>query len=287
MQFVVEGSVRRSGERIRITVQLVNGRTGQQMWSERYDRVLDDVFAIQDEIASSVAGNAGAQLVAGDMERAIRKAPSNLAAYEHVLRARVHYRLSTKADNHKARKSAEAAIELDPMFSTGHALLTFALTQASRGGWADDPMADLIVAREHGLKAVSLDVNDVWSHVALGTVESTLGHHDLAIGAFECAISLCPSGAFIYIGYANALCDADRPEDGLAAIHKGMQLDPRYPPMYLITEGRNFLALSTLHDSVPIDVQASLWPDPNPGFGGAVRLVEDPLSELIETDAEP
>jgi adenylate cyclase len=252
VQYVIEGTIRRSGDRVRIVVQLIDGQTGEQLWSDRYDRVLEDIFAVQDEIAHKVAGLAGARLLSSDMDRVMRRQLRDLDAYEHALRGRAHYRLSTRDDNDKSKQEAEASIALDPTFALGHAVLAYALVQAYRNGWANDQDQILTHARMHALKAVSLDGNDVWSHAAFGSVETILGNHDAAIAEFERAISLCPSGAFILLGCANALCAADRPGDALAAIQRAMLLDPHYPAMYLIVEGRALLGLERFGKAVEV-----------------------------------
>jgi adenylate cyclase len=261
-RYVMEGSVRKGGDRIRITVQLIEGQTGQQLWAERYDRVADDLFALQNEIAQGVAGIAGAHLVASDMERALRKEPSSLDAYEHTLRSRTHYRYYTQADNSKARREAEAAIALDPNFAMGHGFLAYALFQSSTNGWSDDPVAELLLARKHALKAVSLDSNDVWSLAALGNVEFGLGHHDQAIAELERALRLSPSSAFVQLGLSNAYCFGGRPQDGLEAIATAMRLDRHYPPMYLLAEGRAYFTMGKFDHAIPPPERlASALPD--------------------------
>ncbi|MCZ6771063.1 MAG: adenylate/guanylate cyclase domain-containing protein, partial [Proteobacteria bacterium] len=170
VRYVLEGSVRKVGNRVRITAQLIDATTGNHVWANRYDRELDDIFAIQDEITEAIAGEVGPSFVAAEAKRAARKAPENLDAWDFAMRGNWHLWRSSREDFAEAKLLFRKAIALDPDSSNAQAGLALACQLEAGAGWADD----LAESREEGFRAaqraVALDDQNAWAHVALAWV---------------------------------------------------------------------------------------------------------------------
>src|ERR1700740_2165039 len=165
--YVVEGSVRKGGDRVRITVQLNDVATGSHIWAERYDRGLADVFAVQDEITEAIVAAIEPQLYAAENFRAQRKSPENMDAWDLVMRALSHYWRVTRQDNVVAQALLEKATAIDPGYGQAHGLLAASHTFTAHMGWAD--MAAVAPAAERAAHAAILaDDDDPWAHYALG-----------------------------------------------------------------------------------------------------------------------
>jgi len=169
VRYVVEGSVRKGGERVRITVQLNDVATGSHIWAERYDRDLADVFAVQDEITHAIVAMIEPQLYVAENFRAQRKPPDSMDAWDLVMRALSHYWRVTRQDNIVAQALLEKAISLDPRYGQALGVLATSHTFCAHMGWTD--MATSVpVAQRAALAAVEADNADPWAHYALGCV---------------------------------------------------------------------------------------------------------------------
>ncbi len=166
VQYLVEGSVRKSGDRVRITVQLVEAATGNHVWAHRYDRDLEDIFAVQDEVTQSIVATLPGRLEQADAERAERKHPDNMTAYDYVLRGNQYLSRLKPEDNAEARRMYEKAISLDPHYAHAHARLSVAYFD-SVYIWSMNGSAKAN-SLEFARKAQDLDSNDSWSHASLG-----------------------------------------------------------------------------------------------------------------------
>jgi len=225
---VVEGSVRKDGERVRIAAQLNDVATGSHIWAERYDRGLADVFAVQDEITQAIVAAIEPQLYAAENFRAQRKAPDNMDAWDLVMRALSHYWRVTRQDNMVAQALLQKAIEIDPQY--GHALgaLAASYTFGAHMGWED--MAKALPAAERAaLAAIHADSEDAWAHYALASVYLFTRRFDDSLAEFELALRLNPSfsPARGYYGVALAYCG--RWEEGDRAARYALRLSPRDP----------------------------------------------------------
>ena len=226
--YVVEGSVRKDGERVRIAAQLNDVATGSHIWAERYDRGLADVFAVQDEITQAIVAAIEPQLYAAENFRAQRKAPDNMDAWDLVMRALSHYWRVTRQDNMVAQALLQKAIEIDPQY--GHALgaLAASYTFGAHMGWED--MAKALPAAERAaLAAIHADSEDAWAHYALASVYLFTRRFDDSLAEFELALRLNPSfsPARGYYGVALAYCG--RWEEGDRAARYALRLSPRDP----------------------------------------------------------
>ncbi len=228
VRYVVEGSVRRSGDRVRISAQLNDVATGSHLWAERYDRDLADVFAVQDEITEAIVAAVEPHLYAAESFRAQHKPPGSLDAWDLVMRALSHYWRVTGQDNTVAQALLEKAIEIDPRYGKALGLLATSRIFGAHMGWAD--MASVMPsATREALAAVEADAEDAWAHHGLAYSYLFARRFDDAIAEFELALRLNPNFAFSQAFYAVTLCYAGRNEDGDVAIRRALRLSPRDP----------------------------------------------------------
>ncbi len=250
VRFVLEGSVRRAGERVRISAQLIDAAEGGQLWAERYDRDLVDIFAVQDEITRVIAGTLGPRIEASDTERAMRRNPLNMDAYDHVLRATAHHMRFDRAGHAEARREAQLAIDIDPDYARAYSILAFCFFQERNSGYADDPDEWLRLGDEAARKAVALDEGDAVAHLIFGSVSMFARRHDQAIDELRRAVELNPNLAQAHAQLCNALTFAGRAEEGLEALDVAMALDPHHPPYFLLFVGRAHFARERYDEAV-------------------------------------
>src|SRR6202453_2965805 len=187
--YVVEGSVRKGGDRVRITVQLNDVSTGSHIWAERYDRDLADVFAVQDEITEAIVAAIEPQIYAAENFRARRRPPNSLDAWDLVMRALSHYWRVTRQDNVVAQALLEKATAIDPHYGQALGVLATSQTFSAHMGWAD--MATVVpIAERAALASIQADSEDPWAHHALGSVSLFKRRFEDSLGAFEAALSL-------------------------------------------------------------------------------------------------
>ncbi|HKO69786.1 MAG TPA: winged helix-turn-helix domain-containing protein [Bradyrhizobium sp.] len=226
--YVVEGSVRKEGNRVRITAQLNDVATGVHIWSEHYDRSLADVFTVQDEITQAIVAAIEPQLYAAESFRAQRKAPDSMDAWDLVMRALSHYWRVTRQDNMVAQALLEKAISIDPEYGQALGLLAASYMFSAHMGWAD--MATAIpIAERAALAAIRADSEDPWAHYALASVYLFTRCFEDSLAEFELALRLNPSFSPARGIYGVALTYCGRWEDGDLAARQALRLSPRDP----------------------------------------------------------
>ena len=226
--YVVEGSVRKDGDHVRITAQLNDVVTGGHIWAERYDRSLADVFAVQDEITQAVVAAVEPQLYAAEDFRARRKAPDNMDAWDLVMRALSHYWRVTRQDNLVAQALLEKAISVDPGYGQALSLLAASHTFSAHMGWEEMPKA--VSAAEHAaLAAIRADSEDAWAHYALASVYLFNRRFDDCLAEFELALRLNPNFSPARGLYGVALSYRGRWEEGDRAAREALRFSPRDP----------------------------------------------------------
>ena len=227
VRYVLEGSVRKAGSRVRISAQLVDGTTGNHIWAERYDRELADIFAVQDDITRSVVGAIEPQLYAAENLRIQSKPPENLDAWGCVIRALSHLGRYTKEDSEQALQLLRQAVALSPRYAKAHSVLAFA--EARSVVYGGDIDIVLSAARQDARAALALDDDDPWSYFASGVVEWYASRYDDAIAWFRRAIEMNQNFALAHGCSAGALARGGQPDKALEAVDRAIRMSPRDP----------------------------------------------------------
>ncbi|MFP6741970.1 MAG: adenylate/guanylate cyclase domain-containing protein [Alphaproteobacteria bacterium] len=231
-QYVVEGSVRKAGNRVRISVQLIDAEQDRHIWAERYDRDLEDIFAVQDEVTTAIVATLPGRVDAATQERAERKRPENMAAHEFVMAGKTLHHRSTKADNEEAQRLLDRAMELDPKYAHAHSWKACTLAQSWVHGWCDDRDETWDKAQEHLQLALALDDDDSDVHRVLAAVNLTRGDFDKASYHQGRGLSLNPNDDLIVVQQGEILTWLGQPEEGIEWIDKAMRLNPFHPERF-------------------------------------------------------
>lgn len=226
VHYVVEGSVRKAGDRLRVVVQLIEATSGNHVWAERYDHDLTDIFDLQDEITRSIVAAIPGRLASADLDRVKRKRPENMAAYDYVLRGKMHHHRGTKEDNAAALRLLDKAIELDPEFAEAYAWMSCTFGQALLRGFGDNKEELFARDVECAEKALSLDENNIecqWImcelHMMGARLEQAELHH-------QKAFALNPNDPRIVAQRGELLTWLGRPDEGADWARRAMRLDP-------------------------------------------------------------
>ena len=226
-RFVIEGSVQKAGNRIRVTVQLIDAETGHHVWAERFDRELDDIFALQDEITQRVAATVEPELGRFEQKRLAAKHPTSLDAWDYCQRGMYLLYKFTKEDIEEARDVFLRAIELDPTYSQTHTGLAYSHHLDILHAYSDSRKNSIEQLMKHARQGVALDDTDSYAHVIMSFAYRWAGQHDLAIAEAERAIELNPNDAWAIGTLGNVLDLAGRPQDGIPYLKQHLRLNPR------------------------------------------------------------
>ncbi len=238
VDYVLEGSVRKAGDRIRVTVQLIDAETDRHVWAERYDRELADIFTIQDEMTRAIVATLPGRVEAATHDRAKRKPTGNMAAYECVLTAKVLHHRSTRDDNTEAQRLLDRALALDPNYAHAHAWKACVLGQTWVYDWCDDREATMLQVAAELDVALGLDDNDSDVHRILAALNLTRKDHDKAAYHQERALALNPNYDIVVVQQGEFLTWRGRPEEGIDWIKKAMRLNPYHPERFWNHLGR-------------------------------------------------
>jgi len=250
VRYVLEGSVRKSGQRIRVSAQLIDADTGSHIWAERYDRELDDLFVIQDEITNAIVAAIGPEIDSAERGRALRRSTERLDAWSAYQRGLWHVYRFTQADMDAASGFLIRATSLDPTFALAYAGLS--LVQYSRAflGYAKDRDNAIGEAYAFAKKSVVLDDRDAMAHWALGRVYKLRGEYHAAIEEFETAIALNPNFAQAYYMMGWSLALAGEPARAIPHIDKASRLSPRDPLLFAFMIVRAHVYLQLGEDNI-------------------------------------
>ena len=232
VQYVVEGSVRKAGNRVRVTVQLIDAESDHHVWAERYDRDLEDIFAIQDEVTSAIVATLPGRMEAAARSRTERKPPANMVSYECVLEAKILHHRASRDDNLRALSLIRRAIELEPRYAHAHAWHACILGQQFGHGWCADRAA-LVSEIERKLQvALGLDENDSDVHRILAAVAVVRNDFDKAVHHQQRALALNPNDDVIVVQQGEIMTWLGQGEEGIEWIRKAMRLNPYHPERF-------------------------------------------------------
>ena len=252
VRFVLEGSVQRSGDRVRITAQLNDALTGHHLWAENYDREIGDIFALQDDITEHVTVALQVKLTEGEQARIRRRHTDNPEAYEYFLRGLEVFRTFTKEANDRARKLFEKAAELDPNYA--HVWQTIGRThyRDARFGWSDTPAQSLALAEELAQKTLAVDDSDAAAYALLSLVYMTRRQHDEAVAYAEKALALAPNFADVQAMLALPFLYSGKPEEAIELVKNAMRLSPYYPSWYLPVLGHAYRLTGQYEEAIAL-----------------------------------
>ncbi|HEY2559066.1 MAG TPA: adenylate/guanylate cyclase domain-containing protein [Caldimonas sp.] len=232
VQYVVEGSVRKSGRRVRITVQLIDASTDRHLWAERYDRELEDIFAIQDEVTSAIVATLPGRVEAAARDRVARLTTDNMAAYECVLTGKVLHHRSNREDNARAQQLLDRAIQLDPSYAHAHAWKACVLGQTWVYDWCESRPETQVRIMAELQTALALDDNDCDVHRILAAINVIQENFDKAVYHQRRALSLNPNDDLVVVQQGEILTWIGQPEEGIEWIKKAMRLNPYHPERF-------------------------------------------------------
>jgi len=234
VRYVLEGSVRKSGNRIRITGQLIEAASGAHLWADRYDGTLENVFELQDQVATSVVGAISPSVILAEMERAKRKPPNSLDAYDHYLRAQAAHREFSRESWHRAAGLYQQAIALDPQYASAHAMLASLLVSLKDWGWSADRETEDSRATAHAKTALGLQQADPWvlSNCAWVLARSSR-EVELADSLVEEAIRLDPNGMNGWMWGGAVKMFLGRHQTAIEYVQHALRLSPLDPRIFL------------------------------------------------------
>ena len=250
VRFALEGSIRKAGNRVRITAQLIDGTTGGHVWAERYDRELADIFTVQDEVTREIVSALAPKLTKAKQQSPTRQPTGNLEAYDCFLRGREQWWRLTKQANADARSMFERAVELDPNFAMAFAWLGAAHLVDSGNQWSESPEQSERLHSELARRAVSLDDQDSFAHVQLGMAYLRARQHELVIAEGERAIALDPNFAHARLDLAWFLHFAGRSAEALDMLDEAVRLDPHFPDIILHLRALCYFHMGRYEDAV-------------------------------------
>jgi len=236
VRYIVDGSVRRAGQRVRLTVRLTEVARGEQIWTEHYDRDLGDIFALQDEASRSIAASMHPELIRSETQRAVRKARENLDAWECILRGSWHLGRYSKEQYQQARECLVRAISLDAESVGARSLLAFGTHTALLNGWVADPAEATEEITRLARQAVSLDPRDADAQVTLGIAYLASQEIDRALAAWKYATELDPNAARAHAWLGGTLAVHGSPDAALEHVEAAIQLSPRDPALWLFLD---------------------------------------------------
>jgi adenylate cyclase len=233
VRYVLEGSVQKSDNRVRITAQLIDATAGHHLWSERYDRNIKDLFDLQDEIAKEIVVALQVELTEGEQARVWHRTTDNLEAWGHAVRGYSLFERYNKADNAKARELFERALEIAPKYAYAWTMLAWTHWVDARFGFTKSRSESFKRSAELAQKAVALDDTQPDVHALLGSIHLFRRQYEEAIAEGEKAIALGPNNSEIHALLAMSVHYAGRFEEAISLFKSAIRLSPYYPSWYL------------------------------------------------------
>jgi adenylate cyclase len=286
VRYIVEGSVRRAGDRIRVSVQLTDALAGKLLWSQQYDEQLKDVFAVQDTVTRQVAGALAVNLTQVEQRRALSKPTESLDAYDLVLRGRERFLRSTRPANREARRLFERATELDPKYADAYAWGGRAYLEVVNFGWTEDVDATAERALELSQKAVELDPDSVLGHRTIGLIHSLRSEYKRASAEIDRTLALNPSDSVGLQAHADLLLWLGRIDESIDANEAAQRFDP-FPPVGVMFDlGLAYYERRRHDDALRLLERASVRFPENPFIHAVLAATFAQLSRLPEAARE-
>ncbi len=288
VRYVLEGSVRKGGNRVRITAQLIDTTTGHHLWAERYDRELDDIFEVQDEITHRITLELQVQLKEGEQARIWAGGTNNVEAWEYLVRGTDLLDTHIKEDILEARRLYEKALALDPGYAAAWIFLGWTHWEDAHSGWADSRETSLGQALEAVRTALDLEEDNPDAFALLGSIHMLRGEHDQAIAMTEKAVGLAPNHATNTALLSMVLSDSGRPQEAIARIKRAMRLSPIFPPWYFVVLGKGY-RLMEQYDSAISAYEEAVKREPESNLARiwlAYVLIEAEFLEKAKSVAE-
>src|SRR6266446_3690012 len=279
VKYILEGSVRKEADQVRITAQLVDATTGADLWAQHYDRPLRNIFSLQDEIVRKIVTTLKLQLTLEKQGIPVRKQTDNLEAYDDFLRGTEYYWSFTKDGNAKARQMFEKAIELDPKYADAYAWLGQNYFIGWVFLWSPDPNT-LDRASQLAQQSIALDDSQPFAHSVLATIYLFERQYDQALSEAQRGIALGPNDAFGYETLCYVMNNTRKRAEAIELAEKAMRLDPRRRDFYLCLEGWSYIQMGRYQEAIPI-LQRCLAAYPNVGSHYALAV------DYIELGREP
>ena len=283
VRYVLEGSVRKAGNRVRITAQLIEAGADRHVWAERYDRDLEDIFAVQDEITARIIASVAPGIVSAEMQRAHRKDVATLDAWDRIMRAHWHLARFTMEDNAEARRLLTEAAQIEPDSALALGDLAMIHTFDGIWNWGVSRDQSLAAAGEAARRAIAIDENNAWGHIALGVVEAFSGRHDESVRRLERAVEISPNdpNAHGHLGFAFAL--AGDPDAAIVQLDEAERLSPRDPFLayWYMSRAAAAYAAELYEEAIEWSRKTS---EENPRFPGAYRILASACGQLGRID---
>jgi class 3 adenylate cyclase/TolB-like protein/Tfp pilus assembly protein PilF len=265
-RYLVEGSVRRSSEHVRVSVQLADAASGALLWSGQYDSEPKGIFSIQDSITRQITGALAVKLTKQEQMRAVAKPPSNLEAYDLVLRGRALMARLTRTANVEARSLFQRAIAVDPRYAAAYVGLGYAYQTSFVRGWTDQPIETLKRVQNLATTAIGLDGSNPGAHVLLGVAVLQFRQYEQAINELKLALDLNPSDAETYGWLGHVLLFAGALQESITAFETALRFDPNLDRRRLLELGMAYFLLGRTAEATRV-VEQSIASDPGFAFG--------------------
>jgi adenylate cyclase len=233
-RYVIEGSVRKAGDRIRVTAQLINAETGHHVWAERYDRDLSDIFDLQDELTARVVATVVPELERAENKSSAAKQPQNMDAWDYVQRGMAYLHEFKKESNSNAREMFERALQIDPEYTQAYIGTAYSYTRDLYFGHRTSQRDELrSKCLEFARRAVELDDHDAMAHAILGVAYDITGRNEDAHSQYRKGLALNPSSSMAVNGVGLSLINMGKPDEGIPYIERAMQLNPQDPRIHV------------------------------------------------------
>ena len=298
VRYVLEGSVQRSNDRVRVTAQLIDGLSGLHLWAQRFDRQVADIFAVQDEVTETIVGTLAAGY-GGRLRKAWLRSSSegnrsqNFQAFDYLLRGFDLFNDFTAENVARARELFHRAIELDPSYAKAHAKIAWAHIVEATYGWSEDYDASLARGREFAAKAIECDDDEAWAHWALAAYYVYTMRHELGLAEFQKAIDLNPNDAEVLTDFGMFSSYAGKVAEGLELARKAMRLNPHFPQWYVAQLGQIYFdarqyeeAITTLKSLRSLDtILSNLYLAASQAHLGHLGDAKKAIARALELDA--